>query len=241
MTLRIGMIFMAALSLMPGCDDGQQPSRSAPPPEATTNGTRSSNQSPAPKVLYATDFQDAEVGPVPEEMFVLDGEFAVRQVDGNKLLELPGQPLAAFAVLFGPYVTENVEVTARIHTERNRRRFPRFGVGLGGAGGVKLRVDAAADHLTLYNDDLPLTHVDYTWPAGKWVRLKLRVTRTGDTWLYQGKAWPDAADEPADWMVRHESAEEPIEGPASVWGTPYADRPIRFDDLQFVQLPAASG
>ncbi len=231
----VGIVVMIVGPL--GCDDCQQ--CAAPPEDQPVQS--SAEKTEPPKVLYEQDFESVKVGEVPEDMIVLDGEFTVREFEGNKVLELPGQPLDAFAVLFGPYALDNVELTARVYTEHNRRRYPRFGIGLGAAGGVKLRIDAAADLLTLYDDDLPLTSVAYTWPAGQWLRLKMRLTRLDDNkWLYRGKAWPAAETEPTDWMIHHETDVEPIEGEASVWGTPYADRPIRFDDLRFVELPSNS-
>src|SRR5687767_291659 len=43
--------------------------------------------------LYQNDFSKAEVGKLPEEMLLLDGGFAVQDVSGNKVLQLPGAPL----------------------------------------------------------------------------------------------------------------------------------------------------
>ena len=57
------------------------------------------------KVLYQNDFSKGEIGKLPEEMLLLDGGFAVQDVSGNKVLQLPGAPLETFGVLFGPTVT----------------------------------------------------------------------------------------------------------------------------------------
>src|SRR5438105_4710734 len=50
----------------------------------------------APQPLYANDFEKADEGSLPKEMVVLGGNFAVKTIDGNKLLELPGDPLESF-------------------------------------------------------------------------------------------------------------------------------------------------
>jgi hypothetical protein len=49
---------------------------------------------------------------------VLQGEFAVRHVDGNRVLELPGAPLDSMGMVLGPPRREDVRMTARILGER---------------------------------------------------------------------------------------------------------------------------
>src|SRR4051812_15786278 len=62
-------------------------------------------------VLYENDFQKAEVGKVPEDMMVLDGNFSVKAEGTNKFLELPGAPLDSFAVQFGPAETNSLSLS----------------------------------------------------------------------------------------------------------------------------------
>ena len=69
---------------------------------------------------------------------MLDGTFAVRQVDANKCLELAGDPLGSFAALFGPDGMIGADVSARIQGFPQGKRFPEFGIGAGGPGGYKL-------------------------------------------------------------------------------------------------------
>src|SRR5687768_323667 len=38
------------------------------------------------KVLYQNDFSKGEIGKLPEEMLLLDGGFAVREINGNNVL-----------------------------------------------------------------------------------------------------------------------------------------------------------
>src|SRR6478672_1363299 len=67
-------------------------------------------------VLYEDDFEKAEVGKLPEDMQVIDGNFAVKADETNKFLELPGAPLDSFAVQFGPAETNSLSVTAVIRS-----------------------------------------------------------------------------------------------------------------------------
>src|SRR5271154_2994871 len=91
------------------------------------------------KVLYQNDFEKAALNQVPDDFLVLDGDFAVKQSDGNNFLELPGSPLDTFGVLFGSSTNAGVCVSARIYGTSKGRRSPSFGVGLNGAGGYKLK------------------------------------------------------------------------------------------------------
>src|SRR5438128_2223779 len=87
---------------------------------------------------YTNDFQSATIGETPKEFMVLDGGFVVADLADNKFLELPGAPLDAFGLLFGPTEKENRMVSARIYGTSKGRRFPTFSVGLNGVGGYKL-------------------------------------------------------------------------------------------------------
>jgi len=101
------------------------------------------------KALFDESFSAAKPGEVPESFMVLDGQFAVREEEGNRFLELPGAPLESFGVLFGPNEAEGVEVTARILGTKSGRKFPTFAVGLNGVGGYKVRVAPAKNALEL--------------------------------------------------------------------------------------------
>src|SRR5262245_48064853 len=143
------------------------------------------------KPLYENNFEKATVGSVPEEFLVLDGGFAVKEEEGNKFLELPGAPLETFGVIFGPTEKENVAVTARIFGTGKGRRFPTFGIGVGGQGGFRLQVAPAKKVIELYKGDTLKTTMPYEWESGKWAHLKLQVRKSGASeWKIEGKIWP---------------------------------------------------
>src|SRR5687767_590233 len=85
---------------------------------------------PRPPAAFSLDFESLEPGgKLPEDFLVLNGKFAVREVDGNNLLELPGEPLDGFGLLLGPSDHAAVDVTARIWSASTGKRFPEFGIG----------------------------------------------------------------------------------------------------------------
>ena len=186
----------------------------------------------AQKTLYENDFEKAALDKAPDDFLVLDGDFAVKQSEGNKYLELPGAPLDTFGVLFGPTTNAGVRVSARIYGTGKGRRYPGFGVGLNGPSGYKLKVSPAKNALEIYKGDESTATVPFAWKSGAWTMFKLQVRAVGDQlWKVEGKAWPQTEPEPADWMISVEEKTPPHPGRASLWGAPYSGTPIRFDDI----------
>ncbi len=182
--------------------------------------------------LYQNNFEKAELNKVPEEFLVLDGQFAVKEEGGNRFLELPGAPLDTFGVLFGPSEKEGRAVSARVFGTGQGRRYPTFAVGLNGQGSsaYRLQVSPAKKAVELYKGDEVKASVPYDWRSGTWIwlRLQLRKVKEGE-WKVEGKVWTN--QEPPDWMVSSQEKEEPVAGKASIWASPYATTPVRFDDL----------
>jgi hypothetical protein len=185
------------------------------------------------KALYENDFEKAALDKVPDDFLVLDGQFAVKEEAGNKFLELPGAPLDTFGVLFGPTEKEGTAVSARIFGTGKGRRYPTLAVGLNGQGtsAYRLQVSPAKKALELFKGDEVKATVPYEWQSGGWTRLWLQVRKVKEgQWKVEGKAWTD--EEPSSWLVSFDETEQPVAGKASIWGSPYATTPIRFDDLK---------
>jgi hypothetical protein len=167
---------------------------------------------------------------------VLDGQFAVREEEGNRFLELPGAPLESFGVLFGPNESEGVEVTARILSTKSGRKFPTFAVGLNGVGGYKVRVAPAKNALELVKGDDVKASVPFKWTSGQWTVFRLSVRKSGAGVRILAKAW-QGADEPKEAQLQHDESEKLPPGKAGVWGMPFSGTPIRFDDLKITAAP----
>ena len=186
----------------------------------------------AAETLFTQDFEKSEVGKIPDGFLVLDGAFAVVEDQGNRFLELPGAPLDTFGVLFGPTKKDGLSVTARIFGTAKGRRFPVLGVGLNGAVPFRLQVTPSKKALELYKGDEMIASVPYSWESGVWTQFRLQlVAKKEGGWQLSGKTWKQGSSEPKEWMLTKVLQEEPIAGQASVWGKPYAETPIRFDDL----------
>jgi hypothetical protein len=188
------------------------------------------------KPLYENDFEKSEVGKVPDDFLVLDGQFAVKEEGGNKFLELPGAPLDTYGVLFGPTEKDGLAVSARIFGTGKGRRFPAFAASSNGVGGYKLQISPAKKLVELYKGETVKATAPYEWVSGKWTNLKLQVRRIKDVeWKVEGKAWQEGS-EPATWTISFDEKEEPIAGRAGVWGNPFSGTPIRFDDFKVMRV-----
>ena len=181
----------------------------------------------------AADFEKAEVGQGPEDLLVLAGNFAVREFDGGRVLEVPGEPLEYFGFLFGTAEFAESEASARVWAARTGRRFPEFGLGTNDISGYKLWLLPGQRRLTLRKGDATVASVPYAWETDTWTHLRLRVVKAGEgKWRVEGKAWAAGGEEPGEWGIAFADSEEPSTGRASGWAAPFSGKPIRFDDLR---------
>ncbi|MBA4148031.1 MAG: hypothetical protein H0X66_07925 [Verrucomicrobia bacterium] len=183
------------------------------------------------QTFYTNNFQKAEIGKVPEDLMVLDGQFTVQEEEGNKFLELPGSPTDTYTVMFGPVTNANVAVSARIFSTSKGRRMPAFGVALCGVGGYKLQISAAKKAVELFKGEQVMQTMEYTWKSGEWSSLHLAAVQTRDGVKVEGKVSQGGA-EPIHLSFEDTALLTP--GKASISGTPFAGTTIRFDDLAVV-------
>jgi hypothetical protein len=189
----------------------------------------------AAEPLYSQNFEAAPLDKAPEDFMVLSGAFVVKSEGDNKFLELPGSPLDTFGLLFGPAQQSDVSATGRFHGRKQGRKFPTFGISLNGVAGYRLQVNPAKKALELLKSDEAKAQVEYAWEADQWTALRIQVRHVGAKWEIEGKAWPAARPEPANWMIKFEESQEPPSGRAGIWGMPFSGHPIRFDDLRVVR------
>lgn len=183
----------------------------------------------APPADYRNDFQKLEEGPIPEELLVLNGEFSIRKEGEEKFVEVPGEPLDTFAILVG--ADEHTSVAAAIRAKRTGRRFPEFGVGLGGASGYRLWLMPAVNELQILKGDHVQVARPFKWKDGSWMNFRLQLRKVADKNHLEGKVWERGTAEPAEWMISFDETEKFPKGRPTIWGIPYSGTPIAFDDV----------
>jgi len=191
---------------------------------------------PAP---FIADFAKAVPGELPEGMMEIDGVFTVVEGEGGaKFLQMAAEPLAENAVIFGSSMKGGASIEARVRGFKKRRSFPRFGIGLHGLSGFRLRVVPSRKEIELVKNEEVVKAVPFAWKADDWLRLKLSVRGVGDKWEVKGWVWAagDSAPATATITLDHEGA--PGQGKASLWGTAYSGKVVQFDDVKVTPAPA---
>ena len=183
------------------------------------------------KPLFEETFEKSEIGKAPAGFLILAGGFVVQQDGANKFLELPGSPLDTFGAVFGPNVKPGVSASAKFFGTKQGRKFPAFGVSVQGVGGYRLQVSAGKKALEIFKGDEAQKSVPFEWTSSAWTSLRVQVRAAGGKWIVEGKAWASNDPEPAAWTISLETTDEPPQGRAAIWGSPFSGEPIRFDDL----------
>ncbi len=193
-----------------------------------------------PTLVYSNDFEEPKPGRVPGNYFVLDGDFEIMANEGEDagqaLKLLPSQMVEA-SIQFGSSIEGSGSVKVRAMAEKRGRSYPRFGVGMHGLKGFRLRVSPAGKQLELVLDQVVIQSVPFDWTSGIWYFVELSVVENNNSWTVTGRAWSESEDRPRDGQIDHIFVDETeFKGKASITGTPYAELPIYFDDLEIRRL-----
>jgi hypothetical protein len=180
--------------------------------------------------IHADEWPEGEV---PKEVFIVEGKITITTKDGNKAIVIdPGAELTDACAQVAVSAAGEASIEARVFASKRARSVPKFGVSVHGMSGYRLLVNAAKKQLELVKSDAVLAAVPYTWTSDAWLKLKLEVKRgEGEAWHITGKAWAADASEPAEAMIKADDKGLKGQGKAGVWGTPYSQTPIYFDDI----------
>ena len=186
-----------------------------------------------PPLPFAEDFSSIAADAVPAYWINTAGKYAVREVEGNKILVKNPTPPAfkRGRALFGPPDWANYTVEADVRAVEKRRQ-------MGDAGVVAQRYEMVlfgnSQRIELQSWQIEPTRTvkkPFKWKADTWYRLKLEVENLpeGKT-RARGKAWPAGEAEPAEWII------ERVDPIGNRQGSPgiYADAPneVHFDNIK---------
>jgi len=185
------------------------------------------------------DFQALQPGELPDEYMSTDQEakFSIVADGDNKLLELAGLPSVDGGVLVGKSIKGACTVSARIKATGKRRIQPRFGVGLHGISGPRLLVVPAEKSVKIVKNtekEEAVATAACAWTSGAWTRLEFSIKPSADGKgaALEARVWEDGQPRPDAPTLTWQSPDPPAQGKASVWGAPYAELPIQFDDIE---------
>ncbi len=185
-------------------------------------------------VEFEENFSSLEVGSEPENLFILDGAYAVSQEENDKRLTLPGSPVGDFGLLFGPRVREkSLSLSFSFFATKKGRRLPALAAGLGGVRSYRFRLNAATGEILLFRQDVEIGKVAYQWESGAWCSVRFQaIPGDGEKTRIRLKFWKRGEDEPDKWLLDQVDPNGFAGGKCALWAYPYAGTPIHFDDLK---------
>jgi outer membrane protein assembly factor BamB len=178
-----------------------------------------------PDLPWTFDFEDGSTVPPPQWVNAT-GKFAVRDLDGSKVLVKLAENPFAFAKRCRPFMgsTElsNYTIQSDVRGLDKRRQMGDIGIV-----GQRYELVLFGNHQRLelqpWQPEIERTvKVDYKWNPNAWYTLKLEVQSLGGGRVRaRGKVWPKGEAEPGAWTI------ERIDPIGSLKGAPglYADAP----------------
>lgn len=178
-----------------------------------------------PNLPWAFDFEDGREVP-PPHWINATGKFAVRDLDGSKVLVKLAENPFAFAKrcrpFFGPSDLSDYTIQADVRAMERRRQMGDIGIV---AQRYELVLFGGHQRLELqpWQPETQRTvRVDYKWLKDTWYTMKLEVqTIDGGKVRARGKVWPRGEAEPAAWTIERVDPIGSTKGSAGI----YADAP----------------
>jgi roadblock/LC7 domain-containing protein len=178
-----------------------------------------------PELPWAFDFEDGLEVP-PPHWINATGKFAVRDLDGSKVLVKLAENPFAFAKrcrpFFGPTDLADYTIQADVRAAERRRQMGDLGIV---AQRYELVLFGGHQRLELqpWQPETQRTaRVEFAWKKDTWYVMKLEVHPMGAGKVRaRGKVWPRGEAEPATWTI------ERVDPIGNLKGSPglYADAP----------------
>lgn len=180
------------------------------------------------------DFEDQETGYPSDDFLIIDGSFEVAEHAGGKVLKLLPDPLVECGLVFGQSTKGAMTVEGRIFaSKRGRRSFPRFGMGVHGISGHRIRVVPAQKQIELVHQEKVVATAPFAWKSDTWCFIKLSLTEAEGKPKIRAWVWMEGEEIPPEPVLTFEGeADGSSQGRATIWGTPYSGKEILFDDLK---------
>ncbi len=186
-----------------------------------------------PPTSIAEELSAVAVGAAPAYWINTTGKYAVRDMEGNRVLvKSPTPPIFKRTRSFiGPATESDYTVEADVRAVEKRRQMGDAGVVaqryelvlVGNVQRIELRSWQIEEKRTVKKP--------FAWKADVWYRLKLRVeTLPGGKVQVRGKAWPVGESEPAEWTIEHVDPVGNRQGSPGIFAD--AQNEVLFDNLK---------
>jgi outer membrane protein assembly factor BamB len=180
-----------------------------------------------PDLPWTFDFENAGEA-APPQWVNATGKFAIRDLDGSKVLVKLAENDFAFAKrcrpFFGPTDLSDYTIEAEVRALERRRQMGDIGIV---AQRYELVLFGNHQRLELqpWQPETQRTKiVEFPWQKDTWYVMKLEVqSQGGGKVRARGKVWPKGQPEPQDWTIERIDPIGNLKGSAGI----YADAPSR--------------
>ena len=190
------------------------------------------------EIVYEESFTDVAEGELPENFFVLDGDFQVIEKEGNKCLELKGKPVGEHGFLYGPRLsTDSFEVSFSCLGAVKSRRHSVFAGSLGGMRGLTFRTNPVSKKFLLAYSEAIFDKVSLSnWSSSDWMQVVLHINPQGDNFQCEIFVSQKNDSQKAVPMGKVVIQNQIKSGRCALWGFAYAEKEMYWDDLK-IRVP----
>ncbi len=182
-------------------------------------------------------FENCSAGSLPDDFFILEGNFAVCITDKGKCLQQDPFPVGEHGFMFGPRLSGwGRELAFSFLGRKKGRRHPAFVAALGGARGIKLRLNPVSRLGEIYFKEQRVHHFPLPLSFDGWMRARIQAKPRQESLktLFRFKLWPAEAEEPVIWNASTTIDGDLPQGRCMLSGIPYSEEPILWDDLTVI-------
>ena len=185
-----------------------------------------------PQLPWHEDFESIEEGKNPAYWVRAEGRFAVREMDGNKVLVKPParRGLHRSNVYIGPPNMKGYTLQVDLLGTKPKRNLPDMGLIA-----HRYTLEMQGNHQRLqvlsWRSDLRMAKwVDFKWEPNVWYTMKMTVEMVDRTAHVKGKVWARGEQEPDAWTITVEDPLPNREGSPGIYG--YSPAEIYYDNLK---------
>ena len=190
------------------------------------------------ETIYEEKFSDIEEGELPEDFFILDGDFEVITKEGNKCLKLSGKPVGEHGFLYGPRISSNsFEVSFSCLGGVKSRRHSVVAGSLGGMRGLTFRSNPVSKKLSFAFAEEMLSEIPVpNWSSNNWIKIHLKVTTVGEILKCKISVLPKDSFQQLIQKGEFLTKDSVRSGRCALWGFSYAEKEMYWDDLEIKVL-----
>ena len=185
-----------------------------------------------PPLPWQEDFESIEVGKSPPHWVRATNRFAVREMDGNKILVKPParRGLHRSNVYLGPPNMKNYTVQVDLLGTKPKRNMPDMGL-IANRYTLEMQGNHQRLQVLSWRSDLRMAKwIDFKWEPNVWYTMKMTVDIVEDTAHVKGKVWVRGEQEPEEWTITVEDPLPNREGSPGIYG--YSPAEIYYDNLK---------